>query len=163
MKALPFDQREGYIWYDGRFVEWQQANVHIMNHGLQYGTCVFEGERAYNGKVFKSEAHTKRLISAARFLDIEIQYTEEEINLAKQQLITKQNLKDVYVRMFAWKGCDKMTIESMGGSYHFAIAAWEIYKDYLDNAQEKGIRICTATRRRPDPETFPVQIKFSGA
>lgn len=163
MKALPFDKREGYIWYDGQFVAWQNANIHILNHGLQYGSCVFEGERVYDGYIFKSQEHIQRLLKSALFLDINIPYSESEIVKAKEELVQKQKINNAYMKMCAWKGCDKMTVESIGGKTHFAIAAWEMHSDYSDSAKKTGIKVCTSTWRRPDPQTFPVYIKFSGA
>lgn len=163
MKALPFDKREGYIWYDGQFVLWQDANIHILNHGLQYGSCVFEGERVYDGHIFKSQEHIQRLFKSALILDIHIPYSESEIIKAKEELVQKQGISNAYMKMFAWRGCDKMTIESIGGRVHFAIAAWEMHSDYSDSAKKTGIKVCTSTWRRPDPKTFPVHIKFSGS
>lgn len=160
MKAIPFDKRDGYIWYDGRFVEWKDATIHILNHGLQYGSCVFEGERLYGGNLFRPEDHTKRLFHSANVLDINIPYTEEEINRAKENLVEKQSLRSAYLKVSAWKGCEKMTVESIGAEVHVAIAAWEMHKDYFNN---KGIKLCTATWRRPDPRSFPTNVKFAGA
>ena len=163
MEVIPFDKRDGYIWYDGQFVEWPKANVHVLNHGLQYGSCVFEGERIYNSKIFKSEEHTKRIFESAEFLDIPINFREEDINRAKQDLVKKQGISNAYMKMFAWKGCDKMTIESIGGTSHFAIALWEVHSDYSNASKKNGIKVCTSNWRRPDPRSFPVHIKFSGA
>jgi branched-chain amino acid aminotransferase len=163
MEVIPFDKRDGYIWYDGQFVEWHKANIHILNHGLQYGSCVFEGERIYNSKIFKSEEHTKRIFQSADFLDISVNFKEEEVNKAKQELVQKQGFSNAYMKMFAWKGCDKMTVESVGGRSHFAIALWKIHSDYSIESRKNGIKICTSNWRRPDPRSFPVHIKFSGA
>ncbi|MCH9753841.1 MAG: branched-chain amino acid transaminase [Alphaproteobacteria bacterium] len=163
MEAIPFDKRDGYIWYDGNFVEWQSANIHVLNHGFQYGSCVFEGERIYQGKIFKSEEHTKRILESAAFLDIAINFKENEINQAKIDLVKKQGLANAYMKMFAWKGCDHMTVESIGGRSHFAIALWEMHSDYSSVYKKRGIKICTSNWLRPDPRSFPVHIKFSGA
>lgn len=160
MKAIPFDKRDGYIWYDGKFVEWKNATIHILNHGLQYGSCVFEGERVYNRKLFKPAEHTERLFHSAKVIDIEIPYTADEINQAKEELIKKQNFQDAYMKVSAWKGCDKMTVESIGVQTHIAIAAWETHSDY---AVTEGIKLRTAEWRRPDPRSFPTNVKFAGA
>jgi branched-chain amino acid aminotransferase len=160
MKAIPFDKRDGYIWYDGKFVEWKDATIHILNHGLQYGSCVFEGERLYNGNLFKPEEHTKRLFHSAKVIDIEISYSADEINQAKEELVKKQNLKNAYMKVSAWKGCEKMTVESIGVTTHVAIAVWEMHSDY---PSEGGIKLRTAEWRRPDPRSFPVGVKFAGA
>ena len=109
---IPFDKREGYIWQDGQFVNWQEAKVHILNHGLHYGSCVFEGERIYNGNIFKNNEHSTRLHKSAEMLGFKIPYSTEEMNQAKIATSIKQKVVDGYMRVFAWRGSEKMAISA---------------------------------------------------
>lgn len=162
MASEPFDKRSGWIWYDGAFVPWQDAQVHVLTHGLHYGSCVFEGERAYGGDIFKLEEHTARLRESARILDFELPYSDAEINAASRELLTRMNLKDAYLRPVAWRGSDMMGVSAQHNQIHLAIAAWE-WPSYFDPAQRlKGIRIDEAKYRRPDPQTAPSTSKAAG-
>ncbi|WGD31950.1 branched-chain amino acid aminotransferase [Ancylobacter sp. WKF20] len=162
MASEPFDKRSGWIWYDGAFVPWQDAQVHVLTHGLHYGSCVFEGERAYGGEIFKLEEHTARLRESARILDFELPYSDAEINAASRELLTRMNLKDAYLRPVAWRGSDMMGVSAQHNQIHLAIAAWE-WPSYFDPAQRlKGIRIDEAKYRRPDPQTAPSTSKAAG-
>ncbi|MBS9478597.1 branched-chain amino acid aminotransferase [Ancylobacter radicis] len=162
MASEPFDKRSGWIWYDGAFVPWQDAQVHVLTHGLHYGSCVFEGERAYGGEIFKLDEHTARLRESARILDFELPYSDAEINAASRELLARMNLKDAYLRPVAWRGSDMMGVSAQNNQIHLAIAAWE-WPSYFDPAQRlKGIRIDEAKYRRPDPQTAPSTSKAAG-
>ena len=154
--GVSFDNIDGLIWYDGRLVPWKDANVHVLTHGLHYASCVFEGERAYGGKVFKSTAHSERLKNSANILDFEIPYSVAEIDAAKQLVIDSNKLPD------AWRGSEMMGVSASTNTIHLAIAAWN-WPSYFDPATRlKGIRMCLADYRRPDPATIPALAKASG-
>ncbi|MCP3472870.1 branched-chain amino acid aminotransferase [Bradyrhizobium sp. CCGUVB1N3] len=157
-----FDEIDGVIWYDGRLVPWKDANVHLLTHGLHYASCVFEGERAYGGKVFRSTAHSERLKASANILDFEIPFSVAEIDAAKQRVIDTNNLPDAYLRPIAWRGSEMMGVSAPNNTIHLAIAAWQ-WPSYFDPASKlKGIRIDLAEYRRPDPRTIPALAKASG-
>jgi branched-chain amino acid aminotransferase len=160
--GVSFDKIDGVIWYDGKLVPWQDANVHVLTHGLHYASCVFEGERAYGGKVFKSKEHSERLKNSGNILDFEIPYSVAEIDAAKQLVVDKNNLPDAYVRPVAWRGSEMMGVSAQTNTIHLAIAAWE-WPSYFDPAEKlKGIRIGLAEYRRPDPRTIPALAKAAG-
>jgi branched-chain amino acid aminotransferase len=120
-----FDQRDGVIWYDGKLVPWAGANVHVLTHGLHYGSCVFEGERAYGGEIYKSTQHSERLKRSAQILDFEIPYSIAEIDAAKRLVLDKNGQKDAYVRPVAWRGSEMMGVSAQNNTIHLAIATWE--------------------------------------
>src|SRR5688572_31379517 len=122
MAAIPFDQREGWIWFDGELVPWTDAKIHILTHGLHYGSCVFEGERAYGGEIFKSTEHSERLKKSAEILDFEIPYSVAEIDAAKRLVLEKSGLKDAYLRPVAWRGSEMMGVAAQANKIHLAIA-----------------------------------------
>jgi branched-chain amino acid aminotransferase len=160
--GVSFDKIDGLIWYDGALVPWKDANVHILTHGLHYASCVFEGERAYGGRVFRSTAHSERLKNSANILDFEIPYSVAEIDAAKQLVIDSNNLPDAYLRPIAWRGSEMMGVSAASNTIHLAIAAWD-WPSYFDPAVKlKGIRMCLAEYRRPDPATIPAMAKASG-
>lgn len=162
MSVIPFDQREGFIWYDGGLVPWQDAKLHVLSHGLHYASCVFEGERAYGGEIFKSTAHSERLKRSAELLDFEIPYSVAEIDAAKRLTLDRSGLKDAYIRPVAWRGSEMMGVSAQDNTIHLAIAVWE-WPSYYDTAQKmKGIRIDLAAYRRPDPATAPTTSKAAG-
>ena len=162
MSATPFDQRDGWIWYDGQIVPWKDAQLHVLSHGLHYGSSVFEGERAYGGEVFKSTEHSERLRKSAQILDFEIPYSVAEIDAAKRLVLEKNGQKDAYLRPVAWRGSEMMGVAAQGNKIHLAIAAWD-WPSYFDPAQKmKGIRIDMAEYRRPDPATAPSAAKAAG-
>jgi branched-chain amino acid aminotransferase len=162
MPATPFDQRDGWIWYDGQIVPWQDAQLHVLSHGLHYGSSVFEGERAYGGEIFKSTEHSERLRKSAQILDFEIPYTVAEIDAAKRLVLEKNGQKDAYLRPVAWRGSEMMGVAAQDNKIHLAIASWE-WPSYFDPAQKmKGIRIDMAEYRRPDPATAPSAAKAAG-
>lgn len=162
MAAQPFDQLTGDIWYDGTFVPWSDAKLHVLSHGLHYGSSVFEGERAYGGRIFKSEEHTERLLASARELGFEIPWTAEQINSAKEETLARMNLTDAYIRPVAWRGSEMMGISAQKNTIHLAIAAWEWPSYFAPEERLKGIRLDMADYRRPDPRTAPFKAKAAG-
>ncbi|MFG1301061.1 branched-chain amino acid aminotransferase [Xanthobacter sp. V3C-3] len=161
-QGVPFDQRDGWIWYDGVFVPWADAKLHVLSHGLHYGSTVFEGERAYGGRIFKSAEHSERLRLSAEMLDFTIPYTIPEIDAAKKATLEKNNLVDAYVRPVAWRGSEMMGVAAQKNSIHLAIGVWE-WPSYFDPEQRlKGLRLDLAEWRRPDPATIPCRAKAAG-
>lgn len=162
MSSVPFDQRDGVIWYDGEMVPWASAKLHVLSHGLHYASAVFEGERAYGGEIFKLDEHTRRLHESARLLDFEIPWSVEEINDACNAVLKAQGYQDAYVRPIAWRGSEMMGVSAQHNKIHLAIAVWE-WPSYFDPAQRlKGIRLDIAEYRRPDPRTAPSKSKAAG-
>ncbi len=162
MAGTPFDQLSGDIWYDGTFVPWADAKLHVLSHGLHYGSSVFEGERAYGGRIFKSAEHTERLLASGRMLGFEIPWTAEQINAAKEETLARMNLTDAYVRPVAWRGSEMMGISAQHNTIHLAIAAWEWPSYFKPEERLKGIRLDLADYRRPDPRTAPYKAKAAG-
>jgi branched-chain amino acid aminotransferase len=162
MAAQTFDDRDGWIWYDGKLVPWRDAKVHVLTHALHYASAVFEGERAYGGTIFKSTQHSERLRRSARVLDFEAPYSAAEIDAAKAQTLQKNGFVDAYVRPLAWRGSEMMGVAAQNNKIHLAIAVWE-WPSYFDPAQRmKGIRLDLAEYRRPDPATAPSLAKAAG-
>lgn len=162
MAGVPFDQLEGFIWYDGALVPWADAKVHVLSHGLQYASSVFEGERAYGGEIFKLREHTERLHKSADLLGFKIPYSVEVIEKACIDLLAKQGLKDAYVRPIAWRGSEMMGVAAQSNTIHLAIAIWQ-WPSYFDPEQRlKGVRLDMAEYRRPDPRTAPCHSKAAG-
>jgi len=158
-----FDNRNGWIWMNGEFLEWKTAKSHIISQGLHYASAVFEGERAYNGKIFKSAEHTKRLFKSAEIIGITIPYTEEQINEAKDELIKKMNFKDCYVRPLAWRGSNQMGLSTSNADINVAIAVWDDWATYFKIEDRKaGLRLITSPWKRPAPDTTPFEAKASG-
>ena len=152
MAAQSYDRLDGVIWYDGKLVPWDQANLHVLSHGLHYASCVFEGERAYGGQIFKSTAHSERLKRSANVLDFEIPYSVAEIDAAKKLVLEKNGKKEAYVRPVAWRGSEMMGVSAQTNTIHLAIASWE-WPSYFDPEQRlKGIKLDLADYRRPDPK-----------
>lgn len=157
-----YDDRDGKIWMDGQLVDWRDANVHLLTHALHYASSVFEGERAYNGKIFKSRAHSERLHFSAGELDFEIPYSVDEIEAAKKQVLEVNGLTDAYVRVVAWRGAgEDMGVASARNPVRMAIAAWE-WGNYYGDAKFKGAKLDIAKWKRPSPETIPVHAKAAG-
>ncbi len=162
MAAQPFDQRDGYIWMDGKLIPWREANVHVLTHGLHYGSSVFEGERAYGGEIFKCTEHSERLKRSATMLDFEIPFSVAEIDAAKRLVLEKNGQRDAYLRPVAWRGSEMMGVSAQNNTIHLAIATWE-WPSYFDPEQRlKGIRLDMAEYRRPDPKTAPCHSKAAG-
>jgi branched-chain amino acid aminotransferase len=162
MSALPFDQRDGYIWLDGAIVPWTEAKLHVLTHGLHYGSSVFEGERAYEGEIFKSSEHSQRLRRSAEILDYEIPYSVEKLDEAKRIVLEKNGLKDAYVRPVAWRGSEMMAVAAQNSTIHVAIATWEWPSMFDLETKMRGIRLDIADYRRPDPRTAPALAKAAG-
>lgn len=162
MAGVPFDQMEGDIWYNGKFVPWADAQLHVLTHGLHYASSVFEGERAYSGKVFKLEEHTERLHKSAEILGFEIPYSAETLNEVTLELLKRQNLVDAYIRPIAWRGSEMMGVSAQRNTINVAIAAWAWPSYFNPEERLKGIRLDMAQYRRPDPRTAPCNSKAAG-
>ncbi|WP_406851933.1 branched-chain amino acid aminotransferase [Brevundimonas sp. BH3] len=162
MAIVPFDDRDGWIWFDGEFVPWREAKTHVLTHGLHYGSSVFEGERMYNGEIFKLTAHSERLKRSAELLDFEIPYSVAEIDQACKDTCARNGLTDCYIRPVAYLGADKLSVSSIGNKVHLAIAVWD-WPSYFDpEVKKKGIALEWAKWRRPDPATAPSTAKAAG-
>ena len=162
MAILPFDQRDGVIWMDGQLVEWKDAKLHVLSHGLHYGGAVFEGERAYDGVIFKSTAHSERFRKSAEWLDFEIPYSVAELDAAKDLVVKTNGIKDVYVRPVAWRGSEMMAVAAQNATIHVVIATWEWPSMFNVEEKMRGIRLDMAEYRRPDPATAPSHSKAAG-
>ena len=162
MALMPFDDRDGVIWFDGRLIPWRDARLHVLSHGLHYASAVFEGERAYGGHIFKLREHTERLHHSAAIMGFEIPYGAAEIDAACRRLLVEMNLDDAYVRPFAWRGSEMMGVSAQHNAIHTAIAVWEWPAYFTPEARMKGIRLDWAPYRRPDPRTAPVLCKAAG-
>lgn len=159
---LPFDDRDGYIWYDGRLMPWREATLHVLSHGLHYASSVFEGERVYGGNIFRGLEHTHRLHRSAGILGFEIPFSVEEIEAAKGEVMRANNIVDGYVRPIAWRGSEMMGVSAQQSRIHLAIAAWEWPSYFSVEARMKGIAMKTSPWRRPAPDTAPTESKSSG-
>ena len=162
MQILPFDNRDGVIWLNGKFVEWRHANVHVLNHGLHYASCVFEGLRIYNGKIFKLDEHTERLFKSAKILDLNIPYNYQEVIDISKEIILKQNISDGYLRPVVWRGSEMMAISAKKGSTNLAIAAWEWPSYFSPKKLLEGIKLNVSKWLRPSPESAPTDSKAAG-
>jgi branched-chain amino acid aminotransferase len=157
-----YDDRDGFIWMDGNLVEWRSAKVHLLTHALHYGSAVFEGERAYGGRIFKSEAHSQRLLDSGAAMDIPIPYTVAEIEKAKADTMRANNMKDAYIRVLSWRGSGlDMGVASVRNPVHMAVATWE-WGAYYGDAKFKGAKLDISKWKRPSPETIPCHAKASG-
>jgi branched-chain amino acid aminotransferase len=157
-----YDDRDGFIWMDGNLVEWRGAQVHVLTHALHYASSVFEGERAYGGRIFKSEEHSRRLIESGRAVDIPIPYTVEEIEEAKAVTMRANDLSDAYVRVLCWRGSGlDMGVASARNPVHMAVATWE-WGAYYGDAKFAGAKLDISAWKRPSPETIPCHAKASG-
>ncbi|MEO0544052.1 MAG: branched-chain amino acid aminotransferase [Pseudomonadota bacterium] len=162
MASVPFDQLDGQIWYNGEYVDWADAKMHVLSHGLHYGSTVFEGCRAYGGRIFKLTEHTERLHTSAEILGYKIPYTVSQIDDACNALLEKQGFADAYVRPFAWRGSEMMGISAQKNRINVAIAIWQ-WPSYFDPSEKlAGIRLDMARFRRPDPATAPSRSKAAG-
>jgi branched-chain amino acid aminotransferase len=161
-EIIPFDKRDGYIWYNGEIIDWQDAKTHVLNHGLHYGGCVFEGIAIYNNKIFKLREHLKRLIFSAKLLDYEIPYSINELIDACQEIVSKQNIVNGYIRPFAWRGSERMAISAKDNAIHTAIATWSWPPYFSPEAKQRGIDMVFAEYKRPSPETAPCASKAAG-
>jgi branched-chain amino acid aminotransferase len=162
MALIPFDDRDGFLWFNGKLVAWRDAKIHVLTHGLHYAAAAFEGERAYNGRVFKSREHSERLLESARILGYEVPYTAEQIDRAKAETMAANKLTDCYVRPIAWRGSEVMGVSAQAAKINVAIATWEWPSYFSPELREKGIRMCWAKWARPAPNTAPTNSKASG-
>ena len=159
---IPYDKREGKIWYNNDLVDWQEVKLHVLSHGLHYGSFVFEGLRVYEGEIFKLEEHTDRLYHSAKRMGIKIPYSKDEINKATKKIVSIQNVQNGYVRPFAWRGSEMMAISAQQTKIHVAIATWE-WGSYFDpKLKTEGIKLNISKWRRPAPNTIPWDTKASG-
>lgn len=162
MSVIPFDLRDGWIWMNGSLTPWKDAKLHVLSHGLHYGSAVFEGERAYNGKIFKSTEHSERFHKSAEYLDFTIPYSVAELDAAKQLVIDKNGTPNCYVRPVAWRGSEMMAVAAQHATINVAIATWEWPSMFDIETKMKGIRLDVADYRRPDPATAPCHSKAAG-
>ena len=162
MEIIPFDKRIGFIWYNGEFVEWQNATTHVLNHGLHYGSCVFEGLRVYGEKIYKLEKHTDRLFFSAQRMGIDVPYSKDEINRAHEETIKKMNIKYGYVRPVIWRGSEMMAISAQKNKINVAVATWEWPSYFTKEDRLKGISLQTAVWKRPPPDCIPTDTKAAG-
>jgi branched-chain amino acid aminotransferase len=157
-----FDDRDGWIWFDGKLVPWREAGVHVLTHGLHYGSSVFEGQRAYGGTIFKLNEHSRRLHRSAELLGFQIPWTVDQIDAACNEVLKANGLTDAYLRPVAWRGSESMGVGGKGTEPHLAIAAWEWGKYFDPAIAANGIRLDIASFRRPAPYTAPVHSKAAG-
>ncbi len=162
MTAEPFDQRDGFIWFNGEMVAWREAKVHVLTHGLHYASAVFEGERVYGGEIFKLTEHTERLHNSGKILGFDIPFSVAEIDQACRDAVRANDIVDGYVRPIAWRGSEQMGVSAQNNRINVAIAIWQ-WPSYFDPAQKlRGIRLDMAEYRRPDPRTAPSKSKATG-
>jgi branched-chain amino acid aminotransferase len=162
MSDIPFDDRNGFIWFDGRLVPWRDAKLHVLTHGLHYASCVFEGERVYNGEVFRLEDHNERLRNSARILGFEVPASMDDLAKATAEVISSNRIVDGYVRPVAWRGAEQMGVSAQSSKIHLALAAWDWPAYFSPEARAKGIRMQWAKWARPAPDTAPTGAKASG-
>jgi branched-chain amino acid aminotransferase len=162
MAVIPFDDRDGWIWYDGRLVPWREATTHVLTHGLHYASSVFEGQRAYGGRIYKLSQHTTRLFESAEILGMKIPFTEEEITAACTEVARAQNLVDGYMRPVVFRGSEMMSVAAATSKIHVAIAAWPWPSYFSPEEKRKGIRLMISEWRRPAPDTAPTKAKAAG-
>ena len=157
-----FSDRDGVIWFNGSYRKWTESNIHVLNHGLHYASCVFEGIRVYEGKIFKLKEHTERLLKSASILDLDIKYSVDDLIDITTGLISKQNIRNGYIRPVAWRGSEKMAISAIDGSTNLAIAAWTWPSYFSPDQVLKGIKLTVSNWRRPAPNSAPTDSKAAG-
>mgnify|MGYP001392574902 FL=1 len=157
-----YDDNDGLIWFDGAMVPWKDTKVHVLTHGLHYASAVFEGQRSYNGQIFKLEEHTERLIHSATTLGFELPFSAKQLNAANYKVLKANNILDGYLRPVAWRGSEMMGVSAQECSIHVAIAAWEWPSYFTPEARLKGIRLQWSKWKRPSPETIPAKTKAAG-
>jgi branched-chain amino acid aminotransferase len=162
MSLIPFDDRDGMIWLDGKLIPWREAKIHVLTHALHYGSCVFEGQRAYGGKVFKLNDHTERLHASAKILGFELPFSVAQINQAANDLVKVNGFKNAYLRPVAWRGAEQMGVAAPLSKIHVAVASWEWPSYFSPEAKLKGLRLDIATWKRPPPECAPTKSKAAG-
>ncbi len=159
---IPFDDRDGKIWHNGRLVDWRDAKVHVLNHGLHYASSVFEGVRVYNGKIFKNTEHNERLHRSAELLGFKVPFTVQQLDEACYEVIRANGIENGYIRPIAWRGSEQMAILTDQSTTHVAIAAWQWPSYFGDEAKQKGLNLTIANWRRPAPNTAPTASKAAG-
>lgn len=162
MSTQPYHDRDGFIWYDGTLVPWREAKLHVLSHALHYASAVFEGERAYDGAIFKLTEHSQRLADSARILGFELPCSVDDVDRACDEVIRANQIHDGYVRPIAWRGSEMMGVSAQKTKIHLAIAAWDWGSYFSEEARKKGIRMRTSPWRRPPPECAPVHAKATG-
>ncbi len=162
MALIPFDDRDGFIWYDGKLVPWREAKLHVLSHGLHYGSSVFEGVRVYHGKIFKNTEHNERFHRSAELLDFKIPYTVAELDKACEDAVKANNIVNGYLRPVAWRGSEMMAIAAQQTTIHVAIATWEMPGYFSPEAREKGLKLTVSKWRRPAPDMAPSASKAAG-
>ena len=162
MDMIPFDDRDGLIWFDGQLIPWREAKVHVLTHGLHYASAVFEGERVYDGSVFKLTEHSERLAHSAKMMGFTIPYTVEEIDKATREVVSAAGHSDAYVRPIAWRGSEMMGVSAQHNRIHLAIATWAWPSYFTPEARMKGLRLKLSPWRRPAPNTAPTNSKAAG-
>ena len=159
---LPFDDRDGFIWLDGKLVPWRDAKLHVLSHGLHYASCVFEGERIYDGQVFKLTDHSQRLVDSATLLDMKLPWTAADIDAATKEVVRANNCGDAYARPIIWRGSEMMGVTAQASKPRLAIATWAWPSYFSPEARNKGIRLAMAQWSRPAPHTAPTKAKATG-
>jgi branched-chain amino acid aminotransferase len=162
MLQPPFDDRDGFIWYNGKMLPWRDAKVHVLNHGLHYASCVFEGERVYNGKVFKLTTHNERLHRSGDLLGFKVPYSVADLDRLTKEVVAKNNIENGYVRPVAWRGSEMMAVSAQKNSIHVAIAAWSWPTYFSNEAKERGLKLQISKWARPAPNTAPTASKAAG-
>jgi branched-chain amino acid aminotransferase len=162
MSLVPFDDRDGQIWHDGNLVPWREAKIHVLTHALHYASCVFEGERVYNGKIFKLAEHSQRLIDSGKILGFDIPWSRAEIDAASNAVVKANGIVDGYVRPVAWRGAEQMGVSAQATKIHMAIATWQWPAYFSPEARMRGIRLQMAKYARPAPNTAPTKSKAAG-
>lgn len=162
MTLVPFDDRDGIIWFNGELADWRQVKLHVLSHALHYASCVFEGQRSYDGEIFELERHTERLFRSAGILDFEIPFTPEEINQACRDALAANNLVDAYVRPVAWRGAEQMGVAAHDTKINVAIACWPWPAYFAPETKLKGLKLDISKWRRPAPDTAPINAKAAG-
>ena len=162
MESIPYDKRSGKIWYNDEVVDWSKANIHVLSHGLHYASCVFEGERVYEGEIFKLEEHTERLFYSAKRMGMKIPFNQNKINEACKSIVNIQKVQNGYVRPVIWRGSEMMAVSAQKNKIHVAIATWE-WGSYFDpKLKLNGIHLNISSWRRPNPNSVPWDTKAAG-
>ncbi len=161
MTLIPFDDRDGQIWFDGKLIPWREAKIHVLTHGLHYASAVFEGERAYSGHVFRLRAHTERLFESGRILGFDLPWTHSEIDQACIDVLAANGLREGYVRPLAWRGAEQMSVSAQASKIHVMVAAWS-WPNLFGNDRLAGITLGMAPWKRPPPDTAPTRAKAAG-
>lgn len=162
MSLIPFDDRDGVIWFDGKLIPWRDAKIHVLSHGLHYGSSVFEGVRSYGGRVFKAREHTDRLLASAQMLGFEVPFTADVIDQATRDVLEGNSITDGYIRPVAWRGSEVMGVAAKQSKIHLAIAAWVWPSYFTAEARMRGIRLNISKWARPSPQTAPTAAKCAG-